>query len=154
MDALNSNEKTMEYFPHVLTREDSKKTLERFSQHFDEHGFTYFLVREKTSGSFIGFIGCKWQDYEHPACPHVDIGWRLLPEFWGKGYATEGAKACLDFIFKNYDFKTIFSCATEQNLASFAVMKKLGMSKTEEFDHPRLTDYPEIIRCHMYTISR
>jgi len=151
---LNADVTTMAYFPGVQNRAQAKELLEKLKTHFDLHQFTYFLVREKVSQDFMGFIGCKWQNYEHPSCPHIDIGWRLMPKYWGKGFASEGAKACLRFVFENFEAEEIYAVAPNINLASIGVMKKIGMNYQETFEHPLLKDYPRIRACDLYKIKK
>lgn len=151
---LTSNEKTQRFFPKPHTEELAQDLFARLTTQFDKYGYTYFPVYEKATGEFIGFIGCALQDEIHELCPFVDIGWRLLPEFWGKGFATEGAKACLDFMFAQTEISQIYSMATKENLPSIAVMKKLGMEFLEIFDHPKLKDYPSLQSCELFKLDR
>lgn len=151
---LTSNEKTQRFFPKPHDEKLAKDLFDRLIAQFDKFGFTYYPVFEKETKHFIGFIGCAWQKEIHELCPFVDIGWRLLPEFWGKGYATEGAKACLDFIFDETEITQIYSMATKENIPSIAVMKKLGMEYLEIFDHPKLKDYPALQTCELFKLDR
>ena len=79
------------------------------------------------SGEFIGFVGLCDQAYESPFTPCTDIGWRLAPEFWGKGYATEGAKRCLEYAFNDLRLDEIKSTAPKVNVPSIRVMEKANM---------------------------
>ena len=68
---------------------------------FAEYGFCYFAVDELSNYEFIGFIGLSHQDYDVEFTPFIDIGWRLDKNYWGKGFATEGAKRCLAYGFNH-----------------------------------------------------
>ena len=97
----------MRHFPKPLTTAESKDFLERLIKHQETHGHSYFLVELLETGEFIGFIGLAYQDYDVPFLPAVDIGWRLKTTAWGKGFATEGAKRCLEFAFNDLDLEEI-----------------------------------------------
>jgi ribosomal-protein-alanine N-acetyltransferase len=72
--------------------------------------------------------------------PCVEVGWRLARAHWGKGYATEGARAALDYGFATRGLAEIVSFTAETNLRSRRVMERIGMRRNpaEDFDHPNL----------------
>ena len=72
--------------------------------------------------------------------PGVEIGWRLAKEYWNQGYATEAAKACLDYARINHLFNEIYSFTTVGNHRSERVMQKIGMSRVCFFTHPSLPE--------------
>ena len=87
----------------------------------------------------------------------VEIGWRLAPEFWGNGYATEAGGELLRFGFEELDLAEIVSFAVRQNEPSMAVMHRLGMrhEPAGDFDHPKVPDtHPHLKRHVFYTLSR
>lgn len=92
-------------------------------------------------------------DYETDFMPATDIGWRLKPSAWGKGYATEGAKRCLEFAFSELNLERIVSTCTISNKSSENVMKKIGMIKKGEFLHPKLSEFPNYEKCTWYEIK-
>lgn len=151
--AMCANPAVMEFFPEPLSFERSKQTVERFQTLFEENGFTYFAVDELSSGDFIGFIGMFPQTYESPYTPCVDIGWRLRQASWGNGYATEGAKRCLEFAFQDLDLETIRAFAPKVNQRSIHVMEKIGMKKIGHFLHPKLKGNARIEECVCYEIA-
>ena len=90
-------------------------------------------------GHFIGFIGLSEQTFEASFTPCVDIGWRLSKKEWNKGYATEGAKKCLDYAFNHLNIEKVNAMKRPKiNLKSVQVMKKAGMQKISDFVHPLL----------------
>lgn len=104
----------------------------------------------------MGLIGLSWSKDEIPASPCVEIAWRLAPEVWGKGYATEAARATLDYGFETLSMPEILAWTVPHNAASRRVMEKLGMTHdpSEDFDHPRLPEGHELRRHVLYRISR
>lgn len=151
---INADLKVMEHFPKPLTKSETAEYIERLKTHFNHYGFNYFATEILDSGEFIGFIGLAYQDYESKFTPAIDIGWRLKQSAWGKGYATEGAKKCLEFAFNNLQLEKIISVFTEKNTKSENVMKKIGMKKIGNFKHPKLIAYPEYEKCVCYEITK
>ncbi len=96
---LNSDKEVMEHFPKTLSRKEVKVLIEKLKNHFENNGFTYYATEVLETKEFIGMIGLAYQEYETEYTPAVDIGWRLKRNAWGKGYATEGAKRCLEYAF-------------------------------------------------------
>lgn len=151
---MNADLDVMEHFPKPLTENESEKLIGRLQKHYERYGFTYFATEVLETKELIGFIGLVWQNYQSEFTPAVDIGWRLIKSSWGNGYATEGARRCLDFAFNELDLEKIISTFTEKNIKSENVMKKIGMKRMGEFDHPQLTDYLELGKCICYEINK
>ncbi len=148
------NEKVMEFFPSTLTEEKARSFVERMQQHFEENQFCYFAVERLDTQTFIGFIGLLTQKYESPFTPCVDMGWRLKKAAWGNGFATEGAKTCLQYAFKTWDFDKIYAMATHNNVNSIKVMKKIGMTQEGTFIHPRMDKDLDLQPCVAYSITQ
>ncbi|MDN5202079.1 GNAT family N-acetyltransferase [Fulvivirgaceae bacterium BMA10] len=147
---MNKDEAVMEFFPRILTDEESKSLVSIFLNHFEDHGFTYYAVEKLNDQEFIGFIGLKYQTFESDFTPCVDIGWRIKRAAWNFGYATEGAKACLEYGFKALDLKEILAFTPCSNEKSQNVMKKIGMSKVATFEHSRMLAYDHLKDCVVY----
>ena len=128
----------MFYFPSVLTREDSDEFLQKIIARINHDGYGFWPVEEKTTRKFIGFIGINFSRVGLDIEPCVEIGWRLKKEFWGKGYATEGARAVLRHAFEVLNIDRIYSFTAVINTPSEKVMKRLGMTKSGCFLHPSL----------------
>ncbi len=154
MGMINSDPKVMEYFPTIPTQEQTNDFIDRMKTQFTESGFCYFAVDKFESNEFIGFIGIAKQTFESDFTPCVDIGWRLAQTEWGKGFATEGAKKCLDFAFNEIGLSNIKSICPETNNKSENVMKKIGMKKTKIFNHPLLSEFKELEKCVLYEIEK
>jgi len=138
--ALNADPRVMEYFPCLMTPDESNEAIMRIEHHFDRHGFGLFaaeLIQEK---ALIGFIGLSVPSFDAPFMPAVEIGWRLSADHWGRGLATEGARAVVSHAFENLGFTSLVSFTVPENLRSRNVMEKIGMvhDPSADFDHPRL----------------
>lgn len=126
MAAINGNKNVMRYFPAVATNDQTTLFIKRMQALYDQKKYCYFAVDLIETGEFIGFIGLNDLSYEASFSPAVDIGWRLGEQYWGNGYATEGAKQCLSYAFKTLGLDTIVCTAPQINKPSIAVMKKLA----------------------------
>lgn len=137
---LNADPLVMEHFPACLTREESDAGVDRVEAHFEKHGFGLFAAELRASGQFIGFIGLNIPDFEAHFTPCVEIGWRLAREHWGRGLATEGARAAVRYGFGTLGLRELVAFTVPANIRSRSVMEKLGMSRdpADDFDHPRL----------------
>jgi RimJ/RimL family protein N-acetyltransferase len=150
---MNASEDVMQYFPKTLTPTESDKLVERMQHAFEQTGFCYFAVEILKTKEFIGFIGLMKKELE-PFGKMVDIGWRLKPSAWGKGFATEGSKKCLDFAFNDLKLDKIHSIATKVNTPSISVMKKIGMHEIQTFDHHLMLDNERLKTCVLYLVER
>lgn len=132
----------MEFLPRLLSRSESDEMAERIEAHFQQHGFGLWAVEVTDVAPFAGFVGLNVPRFEAPFTPCVEIGWRLAAEHWNRGYATEGAKAALDFAFDDLGLREIVSFTVPHNVRSRHVMEKLGMSYAPEddFQHPLLAE--------------
>lgn len=151
MAAISGDPRVMQHFPSTQSEEHTRSFIERMQQQFNEKGYCYFATELLATQKVIGFIGLSYQDYEASFTPCMDIGWRLSPDVWGQGLATEGAAACLDFGHETLGVKTIHAIATSANKPSIRVMEKIGMHYCGSFQHTLLKDHPDISTCVLYT---
>ena len=106
----------------------SGEQIERFIRHWDEHGFGLWAMEEKATGSFVGFVGLARQE-DWAEGPHkTEVGWRLAREFWGRGFATEGAKTSVSYGLEDLGQERIISIIQPENAASRRVAEKAGLS--------------------------
>jgi RimJ/RimL family protein N-acetyltransferase len=140
--ALNADPAVMEYFAKPLDRSESDAMVARIMDHFDSHGFGFWAVEARNVGDLIGMVGLAIPRFETHFTPCVEIGWRLAREHWGKGYATEAARAALRYGFERLGLGEIVAFTVPQNARSRAVMDKLGMTRSpaDDFDHPSLPE--------------
>jgi RimJ/RimL family protein N-acetyltransferase len=146
----------MEHFPALLSREESDARCARIEEHFHQHGFGLWAVEIGDIAPFAGFIGINVPSFEAHFTPCVEIGWRLAAEYWGRGFATEGARAALAFGFETLRLKEIVSYTVPANLRSRRVMEKLGMTHHEhdDFNHPLLPTGHWLSRHVLYRVAR
>lgn len=155
---LNADPRVMEYFPSTLSREESDQMAKRMQAKIEERGWGWWAVSITRTGEFIGFIGLNNVDkptFTTDSTPAVEVGWRLAHDYWGKGYATEGALACLKYGFGTLKLPEIVAFTAIQNLRSRAVMKKIGMTYNPEddFDHSKLPEGHKLRRLVLYRIK-
>jgi RimJ/RimL family protein N-acetyltransferase len=153
---MNADPRVMEFFPALMTPEESDASVDRAEAHFAAHGFGVWAVELPGTADFIGFIGLWHPTIETHFTPCVEIGWRLAFEHWGRGYATEGALASLQFGFETLDLEEIVSYTAPVNVRSRHVMEKIGMIRDEagDFDHPRVPEGHPLRRHVLYRKSR
>lgn len=137
---MNQDPKVMEFFPGLYSSEETIQSINNFKRSIEEHGYGMFACELKEDGQFIGFIGLMYRDFEASFTPCVEIGWRIIHEYWGKGLAVEAARKCLDIGFNEFNLGEIVSFTASVNKRSERVMQKLGMSRdpTHDFYHPKL----------------
>ena len=154
--ALNADARVMDYFSAVLSREESDTLASRIEAHFEQHDFGLWAVEIADVTSFAGFIGLSVPSFEAPFTPCVEIGWRLAADYWGFGYATEGARVALDFAFKTLKLHEVISFTSPGNLRSRRVMEKIGMvhDPAGDFDHPALPQGHLLRRHVLYRMTR
>ncbi|MCH9659899.1 MAG: GNAT family N-acetyltransferase [Bacteroidetes bacterium] len=148
--AMCADPEVMKHFPGTLTTAETQELINRLSTHYDEFGYTYFAVDLLETGTFIGFAGIKYQTWKSIYTPCVDIGWRLQRSSWGKGYATEAAKACLEAAFTTFNISEVLSFTPDTNTASEHVMKKIGMEYIGNVQHPAIENDPRFKHCVVY----
>jgi RimJ/RimL family protein N-acetyltransferase len=111
-----------------LTREESEEQISRFVRHWEERGFGLWAVEHKAESAFVGFVGLayqgEWTEGEHK----TEVGWRLDPAYWGRGFATEGAVASVRYGFDKLLLERIISIIQPENMASRLVAEKAGLS--------------------------
>ncbi|WP_295729005.1 GNAT family N-acetyltransferase [uncultured Muribaculum sp.] len=135
---INRDKDVMEYLPKCLSLEETEQFYNRIIAEHDSYGYGLYAVEAKSDGSFIGYVGFHHFDFDAEFSPGVEIGWRLARKFWCQGYATEAAKACLDYAKQHRLFNEIYSFTTVCNHRSERVMQKIGMEQLGFFSHPAL----------------
>ncbi|MCB1107597.1 MAG: GNAT family N-acetyltransferase [Chlamydiia bacterium] len=154
---LNSDPRVMEYFPAPLSRTESDQMVKRVQAQLEEKGWGLWAVSELKTENFIGFIGLhavEQSTFPVHFAPAIEVGWRLAFDYWGKGYATEGAKAALQYGFQSLCLNEIVSFTATQNKRSRKVMERIGMhhDPADDFDNPKLPEGHPLRRHVLYRI--
>ena len=139
MFLMDSRPEVMKYIgiPPLTDIRETENIITIIRQQYEDHDVGRLAVIEKESGLLIGWSGLKFLTQEVNGYKNVyDLGYRFLPEYWGKGYASESAKASLDFGFNGLKIDTIYAHAHSENHASNHVLEKLGFVKTGKFSEP------------------
>lgn len=154
--ALNADPAVMRYFPATLSREASDRSIDTWQAEIERRGWGNWAVEIAQTGEFTGFVGLSVpRRAELPFMPCVEIGWRLASSYWGRGYATEAARAALRFGFETLDLAEIVSFTSVINRPSRAVMERIGMRDAgEDFDHPAVPQGSTLRRHCLYRIAR
>ena len=155
---LNADPRVREYFPSLLTPHESDRTVKLFSEHIERYGWGFWAASLIDTNEFIGFIGLEdvpMQVLPFLTSPTVEIGWRLATNYWGKGYATEGARAALRYGFDKIKLPEIVSFTVVNNQRSRHVMEKIGMhhDPKDDFDHPRVPGGHPLQRHVLYRLK-
>jgi len=153
---LNDDPRVTEFLPGPLSLAQAEAFIEAQQALYAKSGACYFAATLADTGEFAGFVGLKRIDAGLPFAPCTDIGWRLAADYWGKGYATEGARACLAFGFDRLGLDEIVSITVPDNLRSRAVMEKLGMREDPAgaFAHPALPPGHRLSQHVLYRLRR
>ncbi|CEG56596.1 GNAT family N-acetyltransferase [Legionella fallonii] len=146
----------MEFFPGLWSMDMVTSFINRMNSQLADKAFTLWAAEEKNSKNFIGFIGLNSPIWEAHFTPCVEIGWRLATPFWGKGYATEGAKRALEYAFKSLKLEEVVAFTVPDNLRSRRVMERIGMTRdlNGDFLHPKLDHDSPFAKHVLYTIQR
>ena len=136
--AMNADPVVREFFGGPQDRAASDASAGRARDHIARRGFGFWAVEIQDGAAFIGFVGITDVADDLPFAPAVEVGWRLARPFWGRGYATEAARASLDHGFGVLRLPEIASFAVTANFRSRAVMERIGMTLAGTFEHPAL----------------
>ncbi len=153
--ALNADSSVMEFFQNQLSRAESDKMANKIRSLITERGWGLWAVELKETCEFMGFTGLHIPTAALPFSPCVEVGWRLKKKFWGHGYAPEAAKESLKFAFNNLELDEVVSFATLHNSKSHSVMRKIGMSNSNQnFMHPDIDDGSPLKEHVLFKISK
>ena len=154
--ALNADPAVMEHLSAPLRREESDALADRIESGLEEREWGLWAVELPGTAAFVGFVGLNPASFDAPFTPAVEVGWRLAREHWGRGYATEGARATLDFGFDTLALDEIVSFTTRSNTRSRRVMQRLGMrhDPADDFDHPNVPSGDPLRPHVLYRLDR
>lgn len=174
--AINADPVVAEFLPSTLDRAQSDAMMQRLQATIDAVGYGYWAAQLRSSGALIGFVGLKPCPEDMPFLPALrrqlagdaglqaapaqsqspepvigELGWRLAPQYWRQGLATEGALAAALYGVSAQQMAALVAFTAVQNQRSLAVMQRLHMRDAGVFDHPALgADSP--LRAHRWML--
>jgi RimJ/RimL family protein N-acetyltransferase len=130
----------MRFMPRCLEVGESAALAAAAQAELERRGFGLWAVALRESAQFIGYVGLTVPSFTAHFTPCTEVSWRLQRDQWGHRYATEAARACLQFAFATLQLPEVVSFTVPDNLRSRRVMERLGMRRraSENFEHPRL----------------
>ncbi len=139
--AMNQDKEVMRFTPGLLTIEESNNQIAARRKEFENLGFCLWACELKSTGEFIGSVGLTIHDFKAHFTPAVGVGWKLVRNHWGKGYAIEAAAFVLQWAFSKQKLPEIVSITSLLNKKSIRIMEKLGMTheSKDDFYHPRVS---------------
>jgi len=154
--AMSADPDVMRFFQACHDRQQTEAHIRLITEYLERDEIGWWAIEVPGAFDFVGFAGLSRPGFHTHFTPCVEVGWRLRRDAWGKGYATEAGRACLDFAFKKLGLNEVVSMAVTDNLRSRAVMERLGMTRRPEddFGHPKMPfDHP--LRPHiLYRLNR
>jgi RimJ/RimL family protein N-acetyltransferase len=132
MHAYLGDPKTMLYYPQPFSREFVRDGIAKNIARYEQCGYGLFGVLLKESGEFIGDCGLVWQDVDGEE--ELEVGYHFRRGYWGQGYATEAAKACIDFAFKHAGVDHVISLIRPENVPSRRVALRNGLRVTRTIE--------------------
>jgi RimJ/RimL family protein N-acetyltransferase len=142
----------MEHFLGVMSRDESDAFVELIDAQWRDRGYGRWAIEVPGEAALIGFVGLAVP----PFMPTDEIGWRLARRSWGRGFATEAARAVLADAFGRLSLTEVVSFTVPANVRSTRVMERLGMTHhpSDDFDHPRFPPGHRLSRHVLYRIDR
>jgi len=141
-----SDPQMMKFYPAPFDEEKVNNWILRNQQRYRTDGFGLWAVVLKETGEVIGDCGVTMQNIHGKMLP--EIGYHISKDHQRKGYASEAAKRCMEFVFAQTDFPAVYSYMKSTNVPSYGVAIKNGMRFIEEYDDPVNT------RTRVYGITR
>lgn len=128
---LNLNPNVIKYTGNSAFKDidEAKAFLENYSD-YQRNGFGRWAVINKSNQLFLGWCGLKYDE----KLDETDIGFSFFEHFWNQGFATESAKACINYGFEILNLKTIVGRAMKENTASIKILEKIGLQYEKGFD--------------------
>ncbi|HET6506755.1 MAG TPA: GNAT family N-acetyltransferase [Baekduia sp.] len=137
--AINADPEVMRHIGrgHVLGRGLSDDLIARFEQEWRERGYGPWAVAPRSDdAALLGFCGLTVPMFLPEVLPAVEVGWRFARDAWGRGYATEAARAALAFAFEEHGMREVIAIVDPENARSLRVAEKLGMTPRPDRVHP------------------
>jgi RimJ/RimL family protein N-acetyltransferase len=154
--AMNANPEGRRHFASVQTEEEALEEAGRARALLRQRGWGFWALQIAGVTPFAGVVGLLVPGFGSHFEPAVEIGWRLAPEAWGRGYATEAAAAAAQFAFDVLEQDEIVAITVPGNTPSRRVMERLGMrhDAAGDFDHPDVPEGHPMKRHVLYRLDR
>ena len=153
---LMNRPEVMQHLGGIQSPEEWSAAYQRVVGFQRDFGHTFWIIEERDSGAILGFCGIK--RVNAPGAGDLtgkhEIGWRVVPESWGKGIAKEAAIASMDLAFDRFDAPQVIATTVPANAASQGLMKRLGMKRREELDYVDTRFGPELNPTIVFTMDR
>jgi RimJ/RimL family protein N-acetyltransferase len=151
--AMNADPEVMRHFPSLLSREESRASMQRQRAFIRQQGWGLWAL--DVDGDFAGFTGLAIPRFNAPFVPCVEIGWRLRREYWGRGIAYQGALRALEYGFNVLKLPEIVSFTAVVNSRSRRLMERLEFvyDSANDFDHPSIAEGHQLRRHVLYRKS-
>ncbi len=152
--ALNTHPLVVESLGSSPTRAQSDAMVQRYGEELAREGWGLWAVEVAGGAPFAGMVGLHRVNPALPCAPAVEVGWRLHPDHWGHGYASEAARASLEHGFAT-GLDEIVAFTTTRNTRSQAVMERIGMTRDAggDFDHPGMPPDSPLRRHVLYRVG-
>jgi RimJ/RimL family protein N-acetyltransferase len=135
----------LRYFPNTdpPSRDKVQRLISGHLRHWEERGYGWWAVEPRSKNELIGWSGLTFL----PETEEVEVAYLLGQAFWGKGLATEAARACVQYGFENVGLESIVGIVHPENIASQRVIEKLGMSFVDQSTYFGM-------ECYRYSMDR
>jgi RimJ/RimL family protein N-acetyltransferase len=155
MHTMSTDPEVMRFFPRPMTGEEVRAFVTRQAARLAGGRPGLYVLERLADRRFLGFVGLAEPRFEAAFTPCVEVGWRLVRDAWGHGYATEGARAVLAHGFGTLGLEEVVSFTAVPNEPSQAVMRRLGMhtDPADDFDHPALEEGHWLRRHVLYRLT-
>jgi ribosomal-protein-alanine N-acetyltransferase len=154
--AVNGDPRVMEFLGGPLTRERSDVLADWIEAGFRARNYGFWAIEAPGVASFVGIAGLGIPRFDAPFMPAVEVGWRLDPAYWGRGYATEAAHAAIAHAFEAAGLDEVVAFTVSGNVRSRRVMERAGMVRDAagDFEHPLIEAASPLRRHVLYRIRR
>lgn len=126
LEAVLGDPVAMQYYPAAFDRKGVEEWIGKNIGRYQRDGHGLWAMVLKDSAELIGDCGCTLQEVE--GTNHVEVGYHVRRDLWGRGYATEAARACMEFAFAKLGAERVISMIRPENMQSRRVAEKNGMA--------------------------
>ncbi|RUQ93076.1 GNAT family N-acetyltransferase [Legionella septentrionalis] len=153
---INQDTKVLEFLPGSISKKQINDFMQYQNQQLEDRGYILWAAELQDTGELIGFIGLNYFDKSAHFSPAVEIGSRLGSQYWGFGYATEGALVALDYGFNHLGLNEIVAFTVQDNLRSRKVMERIEMTHDVDgsFAHPNFPTDHHLSKHVLYRIKK